>query len=38
MDINFITNVSNGMLLNAEKFQVYNFYRYCVIKGKGAPR
>ena len=38
MDINFITNVSNGMLLNAAKFQVYNFYRSWVIKGKGAPR
>ena len=28
------TNVSNRMLLNAAKFQGYNFYRFWVIKGK----
>ena len=28
------TNVSNGLLLNLAKFEVYNFYRFWVIKGK----
>ena len=30
------TNVSNIMLLNAAKWQGYNFYRFYVIKGKST--
>ena len=33
-DTKFGTNVSNKMLLNAEKCQGYSFYRFWVIKGK----
>ena len=34
MGIKFGTNVSNRMLLNAAKFQGYNFYFSWIIKGK----
>ena len=34
MDTELCTNVSNRMLLNAAKFQVYSFYRFWVIKKK----
>ena len=34
MDTEFGTNVSNRILLNAEKFQGYSFYGFWVIKGK----
>ena len=34
MDTKFSMNVSNRMLLNAEKFQGYSFYCFWVIKGK----
>ena len=34
IDTKFDTNVSNRMLLNAAKFQGYNFYCFWVIKGK----
>ena len=34
MDTKFGMNVSNIMLLNAEKFWGYSFYRFWVIKGK----
>ena len=34
MDTKFDTNVSNRMLLNVAKFQVYSFYCFWVIKGK----
>ena len=34
MDTKFDTNVSNRRLLNAAKFQGYNFYHFWVIKGK----
>ena len=34
MDTKFDMNVSNRMLLNAAKFQGYNFYHFWVIKGK----
>ena len=34
MDTEFGTNLSNKMLLNAAKFQGYDFYRFWVIKGK----
>ena len=33
-DTKFGANVSNKMLLNAGKYQVYNFYRFWVTKGK----
>ena len=33
-DIKFGTNVSNEMLLNTTKFQVYSFYHFWNIKGK----
>ena len=31
-----IPNVSNEKLFNAEKYQVYSFYFFWVIKGKSA--
>ena len=34
MDTKFGTGVSNEMLLNAAKWQGYNFYHFWVIKGK----
>ena len=34
MDTKFGTNVSNRMLMNAGKFQVYSLYRFWVIKRK----
>ena len=34
MDNKFDKNVSNIMLLNPAKFQGYNFYCFCIIKGK----
>ena len=34
MGTKFGTNVSNRMLMNATKFQCYNFYRFWVIKEK----
>ena len=34
MDTKFGTNVSNRLLMNAAKFQGYNFYRFWIIKGK----
>ena len=34
METKFRMNVSNKMLLNAEKCQGYSFYRFWVIKGK----
>ena len=33
-DTKFSTNISNKMLLNATKCQVYSFYYFWVIKGK----
>ena len=38
VDTKFGRNVSNGMLLNAAKFQDYSFYCFWVIKGKPTGR